>query len=138
MVTNKRRIRVEWGHCDPAAIVYYPQYFTWFDQCTTHLFESVGLTAKRFFADFGVMGFPLLEASAKFYVASAFGDDIEAESAVTEWRAKAFILAHRFTRADTLLLEGTETRIFVIPHPEDPKRLKSVPIPREVRRRFGA
>jgi 4-hydroxybenzoyl-CoA thioesterase len=137
MVTNRRRFRVEWGHCDPADIVYYPHYFGWFDQCTTHLFESVGLTPKQFFAEFGVKGFPLLEASAKFFVASAFGDDIEAESAVTEWHAKAFTLSHRFTRGSTLLVEGIETRIFVIPHPEDPTRLKSVPIPRDVKRRFG-
>jgi 4-hydroxybenzoyl-CoA thioesterase len=137
MVTNKRRIRVEWGDCDPAEIVYYPNYFAWFDQCTTHLFESVGLTAKRFFKDFGVRGFPLLEASAKFHVASAFGDEMDVESAVTEWRDKVFILSHRFTRGDVLLLEGHETRIFVVPHPEDPGRMKSVPIPDDVKRRFG-
>jgi 4-hydroxybenzoyl-CoA thioesterase len=138
MVTNKRRIRVEWGHCDPADIVFYPQYFAWFDACTTHLFESVGLTAKRFFADYGVKGFPLLEASAKFYVASGFGDEIDAESGVIEWRDKAFILSHRFTRGDTLLLEGKETRIFIVPHPDDPARIKSIPVPDDIKRRFGA
>jgi 4-hydroxybenzoyl-CoA thioesterase len=138
MVTNKRRIRVEWGHCDGAGIVFYPQYFAWFDACTTHLFESVGFPAKTFFADFGVTGFPLLEASAKFHVPSAFGDDMEVESTVTEWRDKAFLLSHRFTRGDTPLLEGKETRIFVVPHPDDPKRIKSIPVPAEIRRRFGA
>jgi 4-hydroxybenzoyl-CoA thioesterase len=137
MVTNKRRIRVEWGDCDPAEIVYYPNYFAWFDAGTTHLFESVGLGAKRFFKDFGVRGYPLLEASAKFYVASAFGDEIDIESAVTEWRDKAFILSHRATRGDVLLLEGWETRIFVVPHPDDPVRMRSIPIPQDVKQRFG-
>src|SRR5665213_2189389 len=103
MVTNKRRIRVEWGHCDPAEIVYYPNYFAWFDACTTHLFESVGLTAKRFFKDFGVRGYPLLEASAKFHVASAFGDEIDTATTVSAWRPKTFTLSHRFTRGETLL-----------------------------------
>lgn len=134
MVTNRRRIRVEWGHCDPAKIVFYPQYFAWFDACTSHLFESVGLHPKTFFDQYGVIGFPLLEASAKFYVASAYGDDIDAESSVLEWGAKAFKLSHRFTRGETLLLEGAETRIFVTPHPDDPKRLKSVPVPKEVKK----
>jgi len=138
MVTNKRRIRVEWGHCDPAEIVYYPHYFAWFDACTTHLFESVGLTPQRFFKDFGVKGYPLLEASAKFHVASAFGDEIDTETTVTAWRPKTFTLSHRFTRGETLLLEGMETRIFVVPHPDDPTRIKSVPIPKDVKRRFGA
>jgi len=26
MVVNKHRIRVEWAHCDPADIVFYPNY----------------------------------------------------------------------------------------------------------------
>jgi 4-hydroxybenzoyl-CoA thioesterase len=137
MVTSKRRIRVEWGHCDPAEIVFYPNYFAWFDACTTQLFDSVGLAPKRFFAELGVKGFPLLEASAKFHVASRFGDDMEAESGIAEWGAKIFRVAHRFTRAGLLLLEGSETRIFVITHPDDPTRLKSVPVPAEVKRRLG-
>jgi 4-hydroxybenzoyl-CoA thioesterase len=138
MVTNKRRIRVEWGHCDPARIVFYPQYFFWFDSCTSHLFESVGLIPKSFFADFGVRGFPLLEASAKFHIASAFGDEMEAETHIVEWRGKTFKVAHRFTRDGALLLEGSETRIFVITDPDDHGRLKSVEVPDEVKRRFGA
>jgi 4-hydroxybenzoyl-CoA thioesterase len=138
MVTNKRRIRVEWGHCDGAGIVFYPNYFAWFDACTVHLFESVGFPSNSLFPDIGVIGFPLLEASAKFYVPSGFGDDMDVESGVTEWRDKAFLLSHRFTRGDTLLLEGKETRIFVVLHPDDPKRFKSIPIPAEVRHRFGA
>ena len=43
MVISRRRIRVDWGHCDPAGIVFYPNYFRWFDQCTSALFESAGL-----------------------------------------------------------------------------------------------
>ena len=134
MVTNKRRIRVEWRHCDPAYIVYYPNYFAWFDECTTHLFESVGLRARNFFGDYGVKGFPLLEASAKFYIASRPGDEMDAESGVVEFANKTFRISHRFTRDGKLLLEGLETRIFVVADPADPTRLKSVPVPKEVKR----
>src|SRR5688572_5132951 len=38
MVTNERLIRVQWGDCDPAGIVYYPRYFEWFDASTILLF----------------------------------------------------------------------------------------------------
>jgi 4-hydroxybenzoyl-CoA thioesterase len=137
MVTNRRRLRVTWGDCDPAGIVFYPNYFAWFDDCTFDLFESVGLPPRRLFADFGVKGFPLLEAGAKFHVASSAGDEMEAETAITEWGDKIFKLAHRFTRDGALLLEGNETRIFVIAHPDDPTRLKSVPIPDGIRVRFS-
>ena len=45
MLTNTRLIRVQWGDCDPAGIVFYPRYFEWFDAGTILLFEkATGLT----------------------------------------------------------------------------------------------
>ena len=29
MLINRRTIRIEWGDCDPACIVFYPRYFEW-------------------------------------------------------------------------------------------------------------
>ena len=31
MFVSKKHLLVEWGHCDPAGIVFYPQYLAWFD-----------------------------------------------------------------------------------------------------------
>ena len=31
MLTNRRDVRIVWGDCDPAGIVYYPRYFEMFD-----------------------------------------------------------------------------------------------------------
>jgi tetratricopeptide (TPR) repeat protein len=36
--TSRKTIRVEWGDCDPAGIVYYPRYCAYFDNCTSALF----------------------------------------------------------------------------------------------------
>ena len=36
MLVNKRTVRIEWGDCDPAGIVYYPRYFAIFDHSTAH------------------------------------------------------------------------------------------------------
>ena len=32
MLTVTRTVRIEWGDCDPAGIVYFPRYFEYFDQ----------------------------------------------------------------------------------------------------------
>ena len=40
MLKNTRTIRIQWGDCDPAGIVFYPRYFEWFDACTILLFEK--------------------------------------------------------------------------------------------------
>ena len=72
MLTNTRTIRVQWGDCDPAGIVFYPRYFEWFDACTILLFEkATGLTKIDMLAKYNGAGLALLEARANFKVASA-------------------------------------------------------------------
>jgi 4-hydroxybenzoyl-CoA thioesterase len=137
MVSNRRRIRVDWGHCDPAGIVFYPNYFRWFDECTSALFESAGLPLPTLYREHGLKGFPLLDARATFSASAAFGDDIDADSCVVEWTAKTLKVNHRFMRGATLAVEGWELRICVVAHPDDAARIKSAPIPEEVKRRLG-
>ena len=80
MLTNTRLIRVQWGDCDPAGIVFYPRYFEWFDAGTILLFEkATGLTKIKMLEKYGGAGLALIEAGAKFAVPSQYGDDIEIE-----------------------------------------------------------
>jgi 4-hydroxybenzoyl-CoA thioesterase len=137
MFVSRRRIRVDWGHCDPAGIVFYPNYFRWFDACTSALFENAGLATPKLYRDHGLKGFPLLDARASFSGSSSFGDDLDCESGVSEWTAKTLKVHHRFLRGTTLLVEGWELRVCAIPHPDDPRRIKAAPIPHEVRQRLG-
>lgn len=138
MFTSRRRIRVEWGDCDPAGIVFYPNYFRWFDASTAILFEDAGLPLPLLYREHGLKGFPLLEAKASFSGSSAFGDELDCETAVAEWAAKTFTVRHRLLRGGALLVEGTELRVCAIPHPDDPQRIKAAPIPAVVKERLGA
>ena len=97
MLTNTRVIRVQWGDCDPAGIVFYPRYFEWFDAGTILLFEkATGMIKSRMLETYGGAGLALLEARAAFKVASRYGEDIEIKSEVTEFRAA---LVHERTAA---------------------------------------
>ena len=137
MFVSRRRIRVDWGHCDPAGIVFYPNYFRWFDECTSALFESAGLPLPQLYRTHGLKGFPLLDARATFSASASFGDDLDAESSVVEWNAKTLKVQHRLMRGTMLAVEGWELRICVVPHPGDAARIKSAPIPDEVKQRLG-
>ena len=128
---------MDWGHCDPAGIVFYPNYFRWFDECTSALFESAGLPLPKLYREHRLRGFPLLDARATFSASATFGDDIDADSCVVEWTAKTLKVNHRFMRGQTLAVEGWELRICVVAHPDDAARIKSAPIPEEVKRRLG-
>lgn len=133
MLINRRLVRVEWGHCDPAGIVYYPRYFEMFDTSTHHLFERAGWKKRDLQSEFGIVGYPMVDTRAKFIAPSAFGDDIVIQTRIAEFRKSSFDVEHRvFKPADggeTLAIEAWETRVWVGRSPEDPKRLKSRPIP---------
>ena len=132
MFTNRVRIRVEFGDCDPAQIVFYANYFRWFDNCTSALFRAAGLPLKELFLSHGVIGIPVVEARARFVIPSAYGDELVAESSVTEWKKSSFVVSHKFLRNEELAMEGWETRVWTGAHPTQADRLKSVPLPQDV------
>ena len=138
MLKNQKRLLVEWGDCDPAGIVYYPHYLAWFDDCTTALFLAAGLPIQNLFRSHGILGVPLVDVKARFIVPSSFGDELLAESAVVEFRRSSFVLQHQFFKNRVLAVEGTETRVWAGLDPQDPKRMKSQPLPAEVIARLSA
>ena len=137
MIVNRYRRRVEWAECDPAYIVFYPRYFAWFDDATWRLFAKVGLTPDILRAKYAFLGMPIVEAKAKFIAPSRFFEEVEIESHVAAWRDKTFDVMHRVKNGGKLAVEGSETRIWCEPHPDDPKRLKAQPVPRAIVKKLG-
>ena len=132
MLVNRRDLRVEWGQCDPAGIVFYPQYLIWFDSCTAALFERTGLPLPALYKKYGGVGMPLVEVGARFVIPSRFGDLLVAESFVEEWGRSSFTVRHRFLKEDKLALEGFEKRVWVVPHPHEPDKIKAHRTPPEI------
>ena len=131
-VIGKREILVEWGHCDPAGIVFNPRFFEWFDACTAGLFAVAGLPKPQLLERYGILGIPLVETKAKFILPSRFGDTVTIESRVTTFGRSSFEVEHLLFNQGQLAVEGRETRVWVGRHPEDPTKIKSQPIPPEI------
>jgi 4-hydroxybenzoyl-CoA thioesterase len=138
MFVSRKNLLVEWGDCDPAGIVFYPQYLTWFDDCTTALFSNAGMPTRALFKSHGIIGIPLVDVRARFLIPSAFGDELMAESTVAEFRNSSFVLQHKFLKAGKLAVEGFETRVWAGADPGNPGRMKSRPLPEEVIMRLSA
>ncbi len=136
MFSNRRTVRIEWGDCDAAGIVFYPRYFAMFDASTHSLYEAAGWTKAELRRQFDMIGFPMVDTRAKFLAPSSYGDDILIETRVAALRNSSFDIEHRVWKGATLAIEGFETRVWSGPHPDDPKRLKSRKIPEEVARRL--
>jgi len=138
MFVNRRVIRIEWGDCDPAGIVYFPRYVEYFDVCTAHLFEAaLGVNKHQMLESFGMAGFPMVDLNVRFMIPSVFGDDVTVESAVAEFGRTSFKVRHRLLRGEDLAVEAQETRVWTAYDPAQPGKLKSVPVPDEVRAKLG-
>ena len=134
MFSNTRIVRIEWQHCDPAGIVYYPRYFAIFDSSTTYMFEKLlGMTKFQFLRHYDFIGYPMVDTRARFFIPARFGDDVTVETKVSEVKRSCFSIEHRILKADgALAVEGFETRVWAAKDPADPDKIKSKPIPQEL------
>lgn len=123
------RVRVGFGDCDPANIVYFPNFYRWLDQATHDLCEAAGFELTRVRRELGWVGFPLAEAGARFHRPATINDGLRIETRVREWRRKVFLLDHRIIRDETLLVEGWQTRFIGVHLPERDGRLAALAIP---------
>jgi len=132
MLVNRRTIRIEWGQCDPAGIVFYPQYFIIFDSATGWLFERTGLKPSALRQKYSIVGLPVVDVGARFNLPCRFDDEIVVESEVGEWGRSSFTVRHRILKAGELAVDGFEKRVWAAPHPEQAGVIKGQAIPAEI------
>ncbi len=133
MLASRHQVTVEWGDCDPAGIVYFPNYFSYFDASTNALFlRALGFNKYEMIRKYDIVGIPLVDVSARFILPSVFGEVVTIESSVAEIGRSSFRMLHRLLKDETLAVEGRETRVWVGRDPNNPDKLKGKPIPPEV------
>ena len=127
-------VQVMFGDCDPAGIVFFPNFSKWMDAASLNFFVQCGVPPWReLVKTTGIIGTPLLEIHTKFSQPATYGETLRVHTSVEEWRAKVFIHRHIVKRDDVLLCEGTETRAFCQRVPGDPDRIQAIAIPPEIK-----
>ncbi|MCF8478181.1 MAG: acyl-CoA thioesterase [Pseudolabrys sp.] len=133
--TNKRIVRIEWGDCDPAGIIYYPNYFRIFDASTAMLFETaLGMTKFQMFKDLEFTGWPLVRTQARFVKPTRFGDDVSVRSSIQFGRS-SFDIEHKISLNGDLCAECSEKRVWTVRDADG--HLKSHPVPEAVLGKFS-
>ena len=128
------RVDVHFGDCDPAGIVFFPNFSKWMDQSSLAFFMACGIPPWRELVKTrGIVGTPLLEIHTKFLRPATYGETIEVHTSIEKWRAKTFTHRHVIRRGDEVLCEGTEVRAFVTRDPANPERIKAIPVPEDIR-----
>ncbi len=132
--THIYRVDVHFGDCDPAGIVFFPNFAKWMDQSSLAFFIACGVPPWRELVKTrGIVGTPVLETHTKFVKTATYGETIEVHTRIEEWRAKTFTHRHVIKRGEDVLCEGTEVRAFVMRDPANPDRIRAMPVPEDIK-----
>ena len=127
-------VQVMFGDCDPAGIVFFPNFSKWMDASSLNFFVQCGvLPWRELVKTRGIIGTPLLEIHTKFLRTATYGETLQIHTSVEEWRSKVFIHRHIVKRGDVLICEGTETRAFCQRVPGDPDRIQAIAVPPDIK-----
>ncbi len=136
MFTATQRFRVEWAHCDPAGIIFNPNYYLWMDAGTHALIQAAGFDLiGNTHTDPLFRGCPLVASNMDFSRPLYFGDITELTSSVEKFGNTSFVVAHAFRKGDDPepVATGKEIRVWGYSDPDEPARLVAVRVPDEVR-----
>jgi 4-hydroxybenzoyl-CoA thioesterase len=136
--TFRRQVTIEWGHCDPAGIVFNPRFFEFFDTNAWMLFDAaLGVAPQDLAGHFDIVGIALVDARANFLKPAKFGDVVEITSRISTFRRSSFDVEHKLTNGGELATEGWETRVWTGRSKSDPDKIVALPIPEDVIAKFG-
>lgn len=137
MFTRTMQVEIQFGDCDPAGIVYYPNYFRFFDNATAALLSAAFAMHKRNWLEhFGIAGIPMVDTGARFIRPSRFGDVVDIRSEITELGRSSFSVKHTLLRSGEIAIEAHEKRVWVVR--DEQGGIRSAPLPEEVRQKLSA
>ena len=132
--TTIHTVRVEFGDCDPARIVWFPNFFRWIDAASRHFFVTCSVPSwSETEKTLGVIGTPLVDTHARFVKTATYGDVLEIHTSVAEWREKSFVQRYRIMCGADLIMECDEVRIFAQRRAGSDTAIRAVPIPPSIR-----
>ncbi len=132
-------VKVEFGDCDPAGIVWFPNFFRWIDAASRHFFSQCGVPRwAELEKSSGIIGTPLVDTHCTFLKTASYGDTLLVRCHIAEWREKSFVQRYSIVRpredgSEDTILNCDEVRIFAVFRDERKAGIRAAPIPPEIR-----
>ena len=95
----ERRITVEWGDCDEAGIVFYPNYFYWFDSTYQAWLRQEGLSQRILQSEYDAVT-PLVDVGANFRAPVTYDQEIRIGVRVVQWQEGRFKMEYQVFNMD--------------------------------------
>lgn len=103
-------VSISFGHCDPAGIVFYPNYFRWFDRCFHTYLRTQGGGHRLLCEKLDAKGIGLMDVNARFPSPAMEGDVMALDLTIDEWREKVLMLSYVGRIGERVVVEGAEKR----------------------------
>ena len=133
MKTHSYTRILQWGECDPAGIIFFPNYLRWMADGVDRMFLAEGINPNGPVAPGVRSGIPIVQLTVRFLDAPKLHETVTHQISVERLGGKSLNFRHTFLRGENLLAEADETRVWAtFNFPENPA-LASTPIPDEIR-----
>ncbi len=110
-VSYVEEFRVPFGDTDGAGVVFYPNYYRWFDRMTHELFRSIGHAFQEHLER--QVGAVLAETHCEFIRPIRYDDVVRLEASVEEVRNRGFRIKHQISLGKVVAARGYEVRVWV-------------------------
>ena len=122
------KVPVYWFDCDPAGIMYFGNFFKYFEIAEEELFASLGLSRAKIFEERKI-GFPRVETWARFRKPAAHGTTLDVTLWIEKRTEKSLLYCFevRLHGHQELLVEGSYW-VVCVQRPE----FRPIPMPPEV------
>jgi len=95
LITFSRPHKIHFSECDPAGIVFYPQYFVMFNNLLERWFDELLPEGFAGYILENRFGFPTVRLEAEFKAVSRMGDEVQLELQVERIGSKSVTLRQR-------------------------------------------
>ncbi|MFV0387088.1 acyl-CoA thioesterase [Paracoccus sp. (in: a-proteobacteria)] len=127
-----RKVQVEFNHCDPAGIVFYPRYFEMTNSVVENFFaEAMGYPFRRMHLEEST-GVPTVRIEAEFQAPSRLGDILDFTLRIDRIGTSSAALLLRAEGDGQQRLQVVLTIVWVGPGG------KALPWPQEIREKMTA
>lgn len=106
-VANTHSFRVIFGDTDAMGIVYYANYFRYFEAGRTEFLRAIGFPYRTL--ETKGYGLPVVNASARYHAPARYDDELTLTTSLTGVRFSTVTIQYRLMRDETLIATG-ETR----------------------------
>jgi acyl-CoA thioester hydrolase len=116
MPVSQTRIRVRYAETDQMGVVYYANYFIWFEIGRVELLRQLGFQYKEMETE-DDCHIPVVEAACRYKSPARYDDELLLETTVLALRRTVIKFGYRLLRPEndalTVLAEGETTHVTV-------------------------